>query len=119
MPPAPRSKRGVAFPGGRLDGDDFVRVIRADEPMAPGCAPRVRADDQDQARREGRAMLGLEVNAALGAAKHAAPGARARRRERRIALAVVLTPCLGVVAALALALRYGVGPVEIGLLVGM
>jgi stearoyl-CoA desaturase (delta-9 desaturase) len=45
--------------------------------------------------------------------------ARARRRERRIALVVVLTPFLALVLAIVLLWGRGVGPIELGLLAGM
>jgi stearoyl-CoA desaturase (delta-9 desaturase) len=49
----------------------------------------------------------------------AAASARARRRERRIALVVVLTPLAALVLAIYLLWGHGVGPVDLGLLAGM
>jgi stearoyl-CoA desaturase (delta-9 desaturase) len=48
-----------------------------------------------------------------------AANARARRRERRIALVVVLTPLAALVLAVYLLWGHGVGPVDLGLLAGM
>jgi stearoyl-CoA desaturase (delta-9 desaturase) len=58
------------------------------------------------------------VAVAAGARAVAARSA-ARRRERRIAFVVVLLPVAGLVAALALLWGRGIGPAELGLLVGM
>jgi stearoyl-CoA desaturase (delta-9 desaturase) len=48
-----------------------------------------------------------------------AANARARRLQQRIALAVVVIPFLGVLAAIVLLWGWGIGPVELGLMLGM